>query len=422
MRKALARKKGQQSRPSAGSLGVDANQFLIQELDDTIVFRLRCHAGQATCPGVAVRLQSDGDGTRFDLSSHLASSGNRALISATSLLCLLSAASAVGIVTNNNPYGWTVGLISIGILLFIWVKAFAARAVAERCTNDYLNGVLSSLQTDLLAAKGEAADLTRTSLTYSESPPSAEVYLPPLQELPDDGGTSRVVLLNHPFKTVLGSLYHLVQSNKTSIPGLFGVSPQPEFTLKFKKDTLELTRIRPTNSVFFRSLLQFVRFDGLPLQWMSLDFAPGLTLQLVPSDGKTEVRVKVKISLFRKVWTTLMYTAILPLGIFGLAIGPLFLASAMATGNVEHIIAGLMLTAGVGGALWTVADMDSSDRTEYMLLMEQLEHILERVTNPEEPSLSPSIDFSSASLSSPSPAEEADIGASFPIHEKSPLV
>lgn len=360
-------------------------EFLVQQDRDTIVLRLRSHAGQATCPAVAIRLQPVEDGTRFYLTTHLASTGNRAIASATFLLAMLASISLLGIVAMN-PYGWVVGLTSTSILLFIWIKALAAKSAIERSTADYLATVMTSLQTELIESKSaEPSKAPGTSLTYSDTPPVLEVNLPTLQNMPDEEISSSVIRLNQPHRTVRDSLCYMAQSHKISLPGWFGLTSQPEFALRFNADTFQITRIRPTNSKFFRNLLHLVRLDQLPIHWLNLDFAPSLAVKLVPVGAKTEARVIVKTSLLRKVWIIALFTVILPVGIFGLALGPFILLLAMGNGNVANTILGLLLTAGVGGALWTVADMDSSDRTEYLLLMEQLTNILEDVTGTDAP-------------------------------------
>lgn len=388
------------------------DEFLVQLDGDTIVFRLRSHAGQATCPAVAVRLQSVFDGTRFYLTSHFASTGNRAIASATFLLALLASISLVGIATMN-PYGWVVGITSLSILLFIWVKALAAKSTLERYSADYVNSVMTSLQTELIESNhAEPIKAPCKSLTYSDTPPALEVNLPALSNMPDEGISSFVIHLNEPHKSVRDALCHFAQSHKISLPGWFGLTSQPEFALKFNADTLLITRIRPTNSKFFRSLLHLLRFDQLPIHWLNLDFAPSLAVKLVPVGDKTEARVVVRTSIVRKVWMTALFTVILPVGIFGLLLGPFLLLVAMGNGNVSNLILGLFLTAGLGGALWTVADMDSSDRTEYLLLMEQIANILEDVTRTDEP----------LAVSEGEANSLEETAASLIVHKKFPIV
>lgn len=378
------------------------DKLLVQIADDVVILRLRGAAGQATCPAVYVRFMGGDPYPTYQTETRIASSGSKAIAAASILLVTLLLVGSVGILAHPlNPYAWLITGCSAFILPYIWLKAQLTLVETERASEEFL----SSLIPDRGSRLPQPLHTYPMCLEVSD-----KVQLP--QKMPDEAVSSLRVVINRSQQDVVGALHASARKIKPSAAAWLGISSRAEFAVKGTNDGVEITRIRPTNSSLFKMLVRLVKLDPLPIHFFNLDFGPTLKIRVLQASDGAEAKLLVTTSLLRKIWMIANYTLVFPFSVL-LIFSPWMLLAGLCTGDMNGTLVSLFLTVGLGGSLWTLADMDSSDRTEFMHLTAICGELLEDATHNNELAplvLSDEKDF---------PSQEA---AMLVLHKKLPIV
>jgi hypothetical protein len=364
--------------PILDELGfASTDELLMQFQGDEIAIRRRDCIGKGTCPSVIVQLSQVGSGTQVTQRSVLASTGHAAILFATvllgTLLLICIASLPFGIF---NPYTWLIGISSGGILIYIWTQALLAKRSTELSAAKFLQTVWSENGLSNSSRQSLIID-SRIDSRIDQGKNGADVQLPmklgtnivprpslDLKDMPTEGRAAKLTL-GVSAAELLQQLKQYEQSNEANLPQSLGFGNRAHFDIKLRKDQLIMRRVRPTNSWLFRLFTHFI----------DLDFGPRLEAKVSAGEGKAVLSIVNKTTLFRKLWTVLVYTFVMPSTCF-ILLGLPCLALGLAGHDDRLALLGLLMLLVSGGGFWTMADLRSSDKTEYMALLSHLGEVL----------------------------------------------
>ncbi len=362
-----------------------SDELLIQfDGDDRLAIRKRDRVGKATCPAVVIELSRHGRGSKVEERSILTSTGKTALAGSTILcgglllLCLFALPFSL-----LNPYSWLISLSSFFVLVYVWLSAISAKKSVEKTARQFLNTVWreeihvtgetvqvigDKRQDDKSTSSNSPAKLPAVWQSPSTPGTALSPYGEPIDpvlpfQLPDMPVEGIPLKWSFACSTaeVMQKLENFAQSREINFSRSLGLGGKSQFDIKLRSDGLSIRRIRPTNSWFFKLLAHNI----------DLDLAPRLDVKVVPGEGNSYLLVSNKTTVFRKLFTMVVYTFGLPS--IGIALlGPLLLVPGLIGGDDKTALLGLLLLLLGGGALWLMAELRGSDKMEYAELMLQL--------------------------------------------------